>query len=51
MARCPFCKKSLSLSMAEKEAGGFLRILFVFYCRHCGATLGMIPADYVSEKE
>lgn len=50
MSKCPYCKHFLSLAMDEKEATGFLRVLFVFYCVHCGSTLGMIPADYASEK-
>lgn len=37
--------------MAEKEATGFLGVLFVFYCSSCGATLGMIPADYASNED
>lgn len=48
MVKCGFCKNPLSLSMTEEEATGFLRVLFVFYCTHCGATLSMIPADYAS---
>lgn len=51
MAKCPFCKRLLSLSMTEKEASNFFRVLFVFYCSLCGAALGMIPADYASVEE
>jgi len=50
MPKCPYCGVNLQLSMSEKEAINFLRVLFVFYRTSCRATLGMIPADYASEK-
>lgn len=50
MPKCSFCNKNLNLSMVEKEATDFLRVLYVFYCSYCRATLGMIPADYASKR-